>query len=135
MSQENADVVRLLVARWNAGEHAPDAIADYVAPSFELESPFSTLAGEPYRGFDGIEEWRREIDEQFSEWRIDLEDVREAGDAVVAAGLVHGRGRASGIGVEFAAAVVAHFGGDGRIERMRIYLNTTEALKAVGLAE
>lgn len=108
-----------------------------VNPSFgnRLRHAWPPLSGVPYRGHAGIQQWTLDVDEQFAEWRLELEDVREVGDAVIAIGGVHGRGRASGIVVEFSAATIASFGADGRITRVRIYLDVSEALKAVGLEE
>src|SRR5271169_6840192 len=134
MSQQNAEIMRALVAHWNAGERLP-AVAAYFDPAFELESPFSSVVGEPYRGHEGIERWTRDVDEQFAEWRINLDEVREVGNAVVAIGAIHGKGRVSGIVVESPAAFVAHFGTDHCMRRARIYWDVTEALEAVGLAE
>jgi hypothetical protein len=52
MSQRNLEAVRALLAGWNA---------------VELESPFSSVVGEPYRGYAGIEQWMHDLDEQFAE--------------------------------------------------------------------
>jgi len=132
MSQD-VQTMYALVERWNAGERGLDVVAEYCDPTIEYESPFSSVVGEPYRGHEGIEQWTHDIDEQFAEWRWSLEDVREVGDAVIAIGGVHGRGRASGVVLEFPSAAVAYFGTDRRITRLRIYLDVSEALKAVGL--
>ena len=77
----------------------------------------------------------RDIDEQFAEWQIDLDDVREARNSVIAIATIRGRGRASGIAVQFSPAMVAWFGSDDRITRGCIYLDVNEALEAVGLSE
>jgi ketosteroid isomerase-like protein len=95
MSRENIDVSHALYARWNSGER-PDP-AEYSDPAVELDSPFSSVVGEPYRGHAGVEQWMRDVDEQFSEWRVQVDDIQAVGDAVIAIGSVHGRGRASSI--------------------------------------
>ena len=133
MPGESATAVRTLYARWNAGDRGH--LEEFCAPTIVLESPFSSVAGEPYRGYAGMERWMRDCDEQFADWRVDLEDVREVGENVIAIGRVHGRGRASGIEVDVPFAQVAAFGNDGRITRARIYLDVGEALAAVGPAE
>jgi len=66
---------------------------------------------------------------------FDPDDLREVGNQVVAIGTVNGRGRASGIALEFRSAIVVQFGSDHRITRARIYPDVNEALKAVGLEE
>jgi len=135
MSQANVQTMYALVEQWNAGERGLDLVAEYCDPTIEFESPFSSVVGESYRGHAGIEQWARDVDEQFAEWRLSLNDVREIGDAVIAIGGVHGRGRASGVVFEFSSASVAYFGTDRRIRRLRIYLDVSEALAAVGLEE
>lgn len=134
MSQRNVEIMRALAEKWNAGERDHSLMTEYFDPSIELESPFSSVTGEPYRGHAGMDQWILDVDEQFAQWHLELEEVLDAGDAVVTIGGVSGRGRASGIIVEFPAATVAHFAADHRITRIRIYLDTLEALRAVGLA-
>ncbi len=135
MSQENVTILRALIDHWNAGSRDFTTIAAYFDPAIELESPFSSIAGEAYRGRAGIEQWGRDVDEQFAEWSIILGDTREVGNAVVAISEIHGRGRASGILVDFPSAAVAYFGSNHLMTRARIYLDVSEALKAVGLEE
>ena len=133
MSQQNAEIVRALVDHWNAGVRS--VVTEYFDPAVELESPFSSVSGEPYRGHAGIEHWVRDVDEQFVEWQIDLDDVRDVGNTVIATASIQGRGRASGIDFQFSPAIVARFGSDDRITRARIYLDVNEALEAVRLSE
>jgi hypothetical protein len=115
MSQPRAELLAALSKRWNEGERS--ATLEEFDPAFELESPFASVAGEPYRGYAGLEQWMRDLDEQFAEWRTNLEDVREVGELVIGIGGVHGRGRASGIEFDVPAALVAEFGADERITR------------------
>jgi ketosteroid isomerase-like protein len=133
MSRENVEVVWKLFERWNSGDHT--APTEYLDPSVELETPFSSVSGEPYRGHAGVEEWIRDLDEQFSVWRYCLDDVREVGNAVIAIGSVYGRGRGSGIEFDQPSALVVDFGTSHRITRVRIHLDVDAALEAVGLAE
>jgi ketosteroid isomerase-like protein len=133
MSRENVEVVRALAEQWNAGVRSVPT--EFVHPEVELETPFSSVVGEPYRGYAGMEQWMRDIDEQFADWRISHDDVREIGSQVITIGTVQGRGRASGIAVQFPFAMVADFGRDDRITRARIYSDVNEALEAVGLRE
>ncbi len=132
VSNENVEIVRALAERWNTGDRT--VAREYLDPAVELESPFSSVVGEPYRGYAGVEQWMHDLDEQFSVWQINLVDVREVGDnRVIAIGSAHARGRASGMEVDAPAALVAHFGRNGRIMRGRIYPDVNEALESVGL--
>ena len=133
MSQENIETVRRFFERWNAGDHS--VRPEDLDPAVELESPLSSLAGEPYRGHAGIEKWVRDLDEQFVEWQLRLDDVREVGSTVVAIGGISLRGRASGVAFDQPMSWVIDFGTDGRLTRLRIYLDADGALGAAGFEE
>jgi ketosteroid isomerase-like protein len=133
MSQQNVELVRVLVERWNSGDRSFRESEEHFDPAIELEGPFSSVIGEPYRGYAGMERWLRDNDEQFSEWRVCIDDVRDRGDRVIAIGTVNARGRVSGVALEFPSATVFDFQSDHRIRRVRIYSQIDEALKAVGL--
>lgn len=135
MSQESVGTVRALIAGWNAGDRDMTRLSKYLDPTIELESPFSSVVGEPYRGHAGIEQWMRDLDEQFDEWTIGVVQTREAGDQVLVTGTVRARGRSSGATIEFDAATVCDLTRDHRLARIHIYLDAEEALKAVGPAE
>src|SRR5437868_2296069 len=101
MSQENVEAVRALIAHWNAGDRDLERLSEYLDPAIELESPFSSVVGEPYRGYAGIEQWMQDVDDQFAEWVIGVDDTRQIGDTVIAIATVNTRGRASGAPFEF----------------------------------
>jgi ketosteroid isomerase-like protein len=133
MSQESVEIIRSLIEHFNAGDRTVPA--ELFDPNFELETPFSSVSGTPYRGPAGIGEWLRELDEQFSEWGNRLDSIRENGDIVIVTGSLHVRGRVSGLEFDQPSARVGHFGADHRLIRARIYLDPAEALTAAGLAE
>ena len=127
--------MRAAMEAWNAGDRSEESLARYFDPSVTLDSPISELSGKPFRGYDGLRRWTGDIDDQFSEWRVGLDDIREVEGRVIAITNVAGRGQASGIALEFTSASVFEFASDGRVSRMRIYNDVREALKAVGLEE
>lgn len=92
-SQQNIDITRPLYASWNSGDRLDPA--EYGDPAVELESPFSSVVGVPYSGYAEMEQWMRDVDEQFAEWRVHVDDMRAVADSVISIGSVHGRGRAS----------------------------------------
>jgi hypothetical protein len=55
VSQNRVDLVREMFGLWNAGDRDFSVLPEYVDPVIELESPFSSVVGEPYRGYAGIE--------------------------------------------------------------------------------
>ena len=130
---ECSDLARSAIELWNSGAGAVADFASYCDPDFELESPLSVVAGEPYRGVEGLQAWLRDVDEQFSEWQIAIEESREVGDAVLMITTVRARGRASGVALEFDSAAIARFSDEGRFVRLRVYADAAEALEALGL--
>jgi hypothetical protein len=132
MSKQNVEVVRAFVENWNAGVR--EVPGEDVDPGIVLETPFSSVSGKPYRGYAGVEQWLRDVDEQFSVWRIRLDDVRGAGNAVLALGNVHGKGRGSGIEFDQPNAMLAEFTDDHRLLRARIDLDVDAALADFRLA-
>jgi hypothetical protein len=133
MSQESVEVVRAVIERWNTGDRDVAGISAYCDPAIELHTPFSSVVGEPYKGYVGVEHWVRDVDDQFSEWRIEIDELRLVADRVLAIVTVAGRGRASGVALNFPSASIFDFASDNRVTHMRIYPDIDEALKAVGL--
>jgi len=132
MSRENLEVIRALLERWNSGDRDMRRLAEYLDPAVQLESPLSSVSGEPYRGYPGIARWMRDLDEQFAQFTISAEDIREVGEKVIAIGTIKARGRSSGATLEFPSASVQEFASDHRVRRIHIYADVQEALKAVG---
>jgi len=129
---EKLEVARAMVELWNAGHRSSEAIQDYCDPEIELRSPFSSVAGEPYRGYAGISKWALDVDDQFSEWRIRVGEARPVGNRVVVISTIDVRGRGSDLTMSFPAAAIIEFGENRLINRIDIYTDVDEALGAVG---
>jgi ketosteroid isomerase-like protein len=129
MSQENVEVVERFFEHWNeAGE--PDW-SEIDPDAVWVIDPGSFVAG-TYRGHEGIRNLLRLTWEVFSEFRYEVDEVVEAGEAVVVLGRIRARGVQSGaIGSQHGALVFQIRGG--RIAAYRSYLSREEALEAVGL--
>ena len=129
MSQQNIDLVKRWVDAWNRGQRSlPEGEVD---PDLVIESRFRP---EPYSGVLGVEQWTREIDEQFEEWRIEIDDWLSKDNLVVALGQLHIRGRAGGVEFDQPAAAMVEVR-DGRLFRLRLFADHAEALEAAGLRE
>ena len=129
-------LARAMIDIWNSGErdlalHLPA----YADPAIELESPFSSLNGAPYEGYAGIEQWTRDVDEQFVSWLITIHELREVGDLVVAIVTVSGQGRRSDFTAEFPSSSIWEFGEDDRVRRVRIYSGHQRALEIAAFEE
>jgi ketosteroid isomerase-like protein len=139
MSQENVEIVRKAFEafRDGVGRGDPGAVFDSAVVAADAEFiPIRGYPGPPsYRGREAFVEFWRTWTEEFDRHSITTEQLIEApSDRVV--GLTHqvGTGKASGTTVEAHMAIVYELEG-GQVVRMRVYVERTEAFKAVGLSE
>ena len=87
------------------------------------------------RGRAGVRRYLREIDEQFDEWTMAMQDWRDAGDCVAALGHVRLHGRRSGIAFDQPVGILFEIR-DGQLLRFETFLDDpADALKAAGLSE
>jgi ketosteroid isomerase-like protein len=107
---EGEDFVRRTWARWNAGDR--EVLEEEIDPEVVVHSALTQAV---YRGYEGIERWMSEIDEQFSDWKLALDSVEEPRDGlVVATGSISMRGRQSGLDFEQPASWIVELR-DGRL--------------------
>jgi len=134
VSQENVDVVRACFDGWNRGDF--DAWGTDAHPDIEFFSAVARLTEGRDVAWRGTDEMRQYWDEWHSVWdlRVQLSEIRDLGETVVAFGTMSTRGKASGAELDSPVAYVFDFD-DGRFWRVRAYLDHAEALKAVGLEE
>ena len=132
MSRENVDNLRRNYEHFIAtgefsGQFAPDFVWD-----------MSTFRNWPerqtYEGIDGARQFLADWLEAWDDWELELEELRDADESVVAILRQRGRSRATGLLVDM------HFGQvwqirDGKNLRMRVYASPDEALEAAGLQE
>jgi ketosteroid isomerase-like protein len=134
MSTENVQAVRRSLDGWNRGD--VDAWLQSPHPEIEFISAIARqVEGEEtvWRGPGGL---RRFWDEWHAVWNLTIEisDIRDLGDTVVAIGRIETRGNASGVELESPVAYVFEFDG-GLTRKVRAYLDPGEALQAVGVSE
>jgi ketosteroid isomerase-like protein len=85
-----------------------------------------------YRGHEGVREMLRDLDEVFAERHIDFSEIHEAGDHLIATGLLRTRGKSSEALIESPFGWVSELK-DGKIIQIRTYLDPNEALEPFGL--
>jgi ketosteroid isomerase-like protein len=100
----------------------------------EWVASMGAIEGEVFKGPEGAETYIDRLANAWEEFRTIPEVVRDLGDRVLMLGQVEGRGKGSGVPVNMPLAQVYDFR-DGKVSRIRSYLEHGEALKAVGLAE
>ncbi|MDX6615259.1 MAG: hypothetical protein QOD60_350 [Solirubrobacterales bacterium] len=133
MSQENVEIVREMTARFNRDGFMPEDLFDPGVELFNIrESP---LPG-PYRGYEGLREWREGVFEVAEEGRFEIDDLIDADEAdlVVFKTRLLGRARHTGLDLKIEWTTVQWLR-HGRIYRSESYTNHAEALEAAGLSE
>jgi ketosteroid isomerase-like protein len=132
LSRENIEAVERAVAAVN--ERDIDRYLACCTENVELQTPLAPIGG-AYEGVDAIRRFFADIEDTSPDFRLDLERVEAIGaDRVLAFLRTSASGRASGIPSAYATTNVYDFV-DGKIRRIRIFLDRQEALEAVGPRE
>jgi ketosteroid isomerase-like protein len=130
MSQEDVRLVERAIAAINARD-----IEGYRAcctENVKLETPMGAVGG-VYEGIDGIRRFLADVEDAAPDFRIELDGVEEVDSKRVIAFLrTSSTGQASGIRMAPPTTNVYDLI-DGKISRIRIFLDRQVALKAVGL--
>jgi ketosteroid isomerase-like protein len=130
MSQENVETVERAIAAINARD-----IDAYLACCTENVELLLPMAGADYLGADGIRRFFTDIEDIGPDFRIEVQRVQAIGDSTAIALLrIAATGRASGIVTGAESANLYDFI-EGKIGRVRIFLERTDALRAVALEE
>lgn len=134
MPEENVEIAKRANAAFNRGDL--DAALEFFAPDAELRD----LANAPdqdsvVRGVDSIREAWTLWTAAFDELSAEIEELTDAGHAVVAAVHWEGRGKASGMSIDVRQFDLFELR-DGKIVRATLGLKSkADALEAVGLRE
>ena len=135
MSEENVETFKRAI---EAGSRLDvDALLATLDPEVEWHPAMSALLGGDatvYRGYEGVRNWLRGVDEALIEVDIELSEIRDLGDRVVGIGRLRARGRASGAETETPIGYVNDYKA-GKAIRVRTYLDHQKALEAAGLSE
>jgi ketosteroid isomerase-like protein len=135
MSAENVEAFRKGMEAYNRRDI--DTFLEAFDPTVEIHPLTLAMFGQEatvYRGHEGIRQFVRDVDEVLPQIKVELLEIRDLGERIVAHGRLHARGRASRVKVESPISWVVEFRDD-RVVRMRDYLDPKEALEAAGLAE
>jgi len=131
MSAENVDIIRRGYEEFSA---TGEPTEDIMAPEFVWD--MSTFRDWPerktYEGVEGMREFVGDWTAAWEDWRLEVEDLVDAGDEVVAIVRQSGRSKTTGLPVDMRFAQLWTLS-DGRQTRMRMYADPEEALRAAGL--
>jgi ketosteroid isomerase-like protein len=132
MSQENVETVRGVYERWSQGDFR--ARVDVLDPLvlFVLRPEFPDAGS--YLGLERLGEYMRGFLEPWTRLTMEVEEITDAGDSVVAAIVQRGVGDGSGAPTEFRYFHVWSFRGR-KVIRLECVRQRAEALDSVGLRE
>jgi ketosteroid isomerase-like protein len=135
MSQENVEAFKRGADAYNRRD--VEALLEEPHPQVEWRPLLPVLLGGEaavYRGHEAARQGIRELEEAFTELRAEPLEFRDLGERLVAIGHLHGRGRESGVKTESPIAWLVDFK-DGKVVRIREYVDPDEALEAAGLRD
>jgi ketosteroid isomerase-like protein len=132
VSKEDVEIVRQAYECVNRGDW--ERMAELVDPDVEQHGTVGGLEeGNFARGLNEIRELYAADEEAWDEYRIEPEQLIDAGDKVVVFQREYQRGKTSGMELVSETAAIVDLRG-GRIVRMQGYVNRDKALKAAGLS-
>ena len=130
MSRQNLEVGEAFFDAYNARNS--EAVDRLLHPEAQITT-LSTRAGMPDHWRQGTtKRYFEQLDEAWTHLRVEVQDFQEAGETVVALGVLRGAGMASHVEVvrEFATVLVIR---DSRILSLDTYDNWQAGLNAAGL--
>ena len=138
-SRENLEIVRAMLEATGPDTNRENWLDEFFDSEIEWHDvPIYPSAG-VYVGREALSRHAAEFEEAWTDWSIDIEDIRAAGERVVARIRYRGVGRQSGapiVGdVENPATGAIFELRRGRILRVLQFVTHAEALEAVGLTE
>jgi ketosteroid isomerase-like protein len=135
MSQENVEAFKRAIEAYNRRDI--DAFLEQIDAEVEWHGALQALLeseGTEYRGHEGVRQWVRDIDEALADIQLELPDIRDLGERIVAIGRLRARGKASGAETESPFGCVVEWR-DGKATRLVSFLSQAKALEAAGLPE
>jgi|SRR6266702_3384054 ketosteroid isomerase-like protein len=129
MSQENVEVARRYI--W-AFVNDLDTFRELTHPEIEWAPVEENHT--PSHGIEGAVRIRNGWLEAWDTYRLEVEEILDAGDDVLVSGVAVARGKGSGVEVELRLYFHAKVS-DGKVVYVYEYQDRAEALKAVGLQE
>ena len=135
MSAKNVETFKRGLEAYNRRD--ADAVVEDLDAEVEWHPALLVMLGGEatvYRGHEGVRALLREVDETLADIQVEFSDIRDRGEQVVAIGSIRTRGKKSGATTESALGYVADFR-NGKVVRIRTYLDPREALEAAGLSE
>jgi ketosteroid isomerase-like protein len=133
MSEENVEIVRRLSGFWRDRDYS--VVEEACHPDVVVDVSRNVFNPGVHAGIDGLRTFMGTIDDAWESFELVPEEYIDAGDNVVMANRISGRGRSSGVETEMLVFAVVTFAA-GRITRFTGgFRDRSEALEAAGLSE
>jgi len=135
MSQESVEAFKRGLEAGNRGD--VESLLDELDPEVEWHSALHALLGGEqtvFQGHDGVREMLRDLNDVFSEIHIEIADIRDLGNRLVAIGRTRARGRESGAETVTPLTLVTEIR-NGKTVSVRGYLGHEQALEALASRE
>ena len=132
MSQENVEIVRAAIDAWNRGDW--DGVGKDAAGDFELVPPSQSPLSEPLRGMDEVRAWAADQQETVGDLSIEIEELIESGESIVALIRLAIRPQRADAEVELR---IAHLWTlrDRKLIRCEVFPECEKAIEVAGLAK
>jgi ketosteroid isomerase-like protein len=133
MSQENVEIVRRCLEFWVNRDWS--GAPELVDPNVEFDLSRNVFNPAVYRGISGLEQLMSVVDDAWDEFRADPDEFMDAGDQVVTAITLKGKGPGSGLEVSMKIFQVWTLRRSKVVRMVGGYRDRNEALEALGLSE
>jgi uncharacterized protein len=133
MSQENVQAMRRLYDAFNSGDL--DTFAKGVGRNLLWNEADNSLyaGGNPYRSFEAVRDGVfAPTARDFDNFRVDLEQLLDAGDHIIGTGRYRGKCKATGKELSTQFCHLLHVDGDGKLDRVQEYADTLDEAEVTG---
>ena len=124
MPSERLHIARRGIEAYNSGDF--QAVVELLDEDIEAVVPDGMANAGTYYGHQGFRRMTKDWEEAWEEFRVDIEDLIEEGDAVIAPVMQRARGRGSGVETQMHAVHLMRFR-RGRMYRWRLCETLDEA--------
>jgi ketosteroid isomerase-like protein len=132
MSQENVETVKRAIEAFSRGD--ADAFVALTAPDLEWKTGLGAVEGEVFLGHDGVRTYFSRLNSAWEEFLYLIDEARDLGETVLVLGRLEGRSRSGEVPVDSPAGAVWDLR-DGRVWRLRAYLDQEQAIAVAGSGE
>jgi uncharacterized protein len=131
MSRDNVEIVRRAFEAWNRGD--PESALELLDPDIEWRLPPNFPDADAWHGRDAVVQGLAAVAGSWDEFRVEVHELIDAGDRVVALVRFHGRAAITGLdlgGVSVDGQVWTLR--EGRAVAVQMYNGTSDALRTIG---